>query len=157
MLRPARPDDVPRIWELIRELARYEKLESSLTGSEESLRAHLFGPKPCIESILAEEGRTIVGYAIFLSCYSSFQTCPNLWLEDIYVTPDRRGKGYGLALLRAVAREAKKRGCARVEWWVLAWNEPAKEFYESIGAPASEDVRYCRLSGAALERLASEG
>ncbi len=138
MIRPARREDVPRVWELVRSLAAYEKLEHRVTGSAERLAEHLFAPRPLIECLIVDEGGTLAGYALFHLIYSSFRTEPMMWLEDLYVEPARRGKGLGRALLLAVAKEAAARGCWRLSWAVLEWNEPSIRFYESLGAVRGE-------------------
>lgn len=134
MIRPATRADVPRVWELLLALARYEEMDDRVTGTARQLGDHLFAPRPFIECLVAEDGGTLVGYALFHTLYSSFRTQPMMWLEDLFVTPPSRGHGLGRALLLAVANQAAARGCWRLSWAVLDWNEPAIRFYESLGA-----------------------
>lgn len=133
-IRAARPEDVPRIWALLRGLAVYERLEHEVSGSPERLAAHLFGPRPPVECLVAETGRGLVGYALFFPTYSSFRTAPTLWLEDLFVEPEERGRGTGRALLAALSRIALERGCQGLGWLVLEWNRPSIGFYERLGA-----------------------
>jgi GNAT superfamily N-acetyltransferase len=138
MIRPARREEVPRVWELVGGLAVYEKLEDRLTGSAERLAEHLFAERPLIECLVVDDGGALVGYALFHTIYSSFRTEPMMWLEDLFVEPPHRGRGFGRALLLAVAREAAARGCWRLSWAVLDWNQPSIAFYESLGATPAE-------------------
>ena len=133
-IRAARPADVPRIWEMLRGLAAYERLEHEVSGSPERLAEHLFGPRPSVECLVADSGRALVGYALFYPTYSSFRTAPTLWLEDLFVEPGERGKGSGRLLLAAVARLALGRGYQGLGWIVLDWNRPSIAFYEGVGA-----------------------
>jgi GNAT superfamily N-acetyltransferase len=154
-IRPARPEDASAIVGLIRELAVYERLEHLAVATAESLREHLFGPRPFAESLLAEDADGPVGFALFFHTYSTFRGQPSIYLEDIFVRPEHRGRGIGKALLRHVARLAVDRGCGRLEWAVLDWNEPAIGFYRSLGArPHGEWTTY-RLDDDALLRLAA--
>jgi len=141
-IRRARREDVPRIWQLELGLAQYEKLEHRVTGSAERLAEHLFGPRPIVDCLVAEEGGVIVGFALHYLIYSSFRTQPMMWLEDLFVIPEHRGRGTGRALLDALAREADRIGCWRLSWAVLEWNEPAIGFYESLGAKRDEGGWY---------------
>jgi GNAT superfamily N-acetyltransferase len=152
MIRPATADDTPTICRLVRALADYERLPCETAGQEERLREHLFGPRPCAEVLLAEDAGAVVGFALFFPCYSTFLARPVLYLEDLFVLPEHRGQGHGKALLRAVARLAVERGCARLEWSVLDWNEPAIRFYRALGATPLDDWTGFRLSGDALTR-----
>ena len=136
-VRPARPADVPRIWEMLRGLAVYEKLEHEVSGTRERLAADLFGPRPPVECLVAESGQGLVGYALVYPRYSSFRTVPSLWLEDLFVEPEARGRGAGRALLAAVARLALDRGFPGVGWIVLDWNRPSIDFYDRSGARAA--------------------
>jgi GNAT superfamily N-acetyltransferase len=154
MIRPATAADVPTVCRLIRGLAEYEKLTHALDLDEGRLHEHLFGPRPVAEVLLAEEAGTAVGYALFFPTFSTFRCMPSLYLEDLFVVPECRGRGHGKALLAAVARAAVGRGCARLEWSVLDWNEPAIRFYRSLGALPLDEWTAYRLSGAALEALA---
>ena len=152
-IRAARPGDERRIWELIGELAEYEKLPYLVTGTAEALGEHLFGPTPFVYAMVAEtEG--IVGYVLYFTNYSTFRTQPGIWMEDLYVTPPERGKGIGKALLLAVAKQVHESGWGRHEWAVLDWNQPAIDFYESLGAVVMPDWRVCRVEDNALQALA---
>ena len=156
-VREARPADLPRIWELLLELAGYEKLGHLTTGTPEKLGRHLFGDAwPRVECLVAESGGEIVGYALFFGCFSSFWTAPLLWLEDLYVTGSLRGRGVGRVLLAELARIAVERGCPRVGWAVLDWNAPAMEFYRRLGATRSAGWMAFELAGERLAALAAE-
>jgi GNAT superfamily N-acetyltransferase len=152
-LRPATPADVPAIFSLIRALAEYEKLSHQVTGDADALKQHLFGARPYAEVILAEWEQKIVGFALFFPNYSTFLTQPGIYLEDLFVLPDYRGRGIGKALLREVAKLAVSRGCGRLEWSVLDWNEPAIAFYQYMGAAVLPDWRICRVTGESLRQL----
>ena len=156
MIRPARPDDVPTIHSLIRDLARYEKLEHQVVGTEQELRDNLFGERPAAEVLLAEVDGAVAGFALFFHNYSTFLCRRGLYLEDLFVRPEHRGRGLGKALLQALARLAIERGCGRFEWAVLDWNAPAIGFYRSLGASLLEEWRIFRLTGGALTALADE-
>jgi GNAT superfamily N-acetyltransferase len=155
MIRPARPDDVPVILSLILQLARYEQLEHEVVGTATDLREHLFGARPRAEVLLVEDAGEVAGFALFFHNYSTFLCQPGLYLEDLFVLPSHRRKGYGKALLVALARLAVERGCGRFEWSVLDWNEPAKAFYRSLGAEQKDDWRVFRVAGDALQGLAT--
>jgi len=155
MIRLATPSDLPAIIHLIRALAEYEKLSHQVVIEEARLREHLFGPKPYAEVLLAEDGGQVVGYALFFHTYSTFLARPSLYLEDLFVLPEQRGRGHGKALLARLARLAVERGCGRFEWMVLDWNTPAIQFYESLGAAVSPEWKLCRMTGDALERFAA--
>jgi GNAT superfamily N-acetyltransferase len=155
MIRPARPDDVPAVLGLIRALARFERLEHEVVGTEADLREHLFGARPRAEVLLAEDAGAVVAFALFFHNYSTFLCKPGVYLEDLFVLPDHRRKGYGKALLAALARVARERGCGRFEWSVLDWNEPAIAFYRSLGAQTMDDWRVMRVTGSALDALAA--
>ncbi|MFY9344022.1 MAG: GNAT family N-acetyltransferase [Planctomycetota bacterium] len=146
---------MPAIATFIRDLARYERLEHLLDIDEGRLRSHLFGERPACGALLAESQGQPVGFALFFSNYSTFRTRPCLYLEDLFVAPEHRGRGLGLQLLRAVAAEAVARGCPRLDWSVLDWNEPAIGFYKKQGAALLSDWRTCRLEGEALARVAA--
>jgi len=154
MIRPARPDDAAALHALIRDLARYEKLEDQVVGTEADLAAHLFGPRPKAEALVVDEGGSLVAYALFFHTFSTFLCKPGLYLEDLFVVPERRRQGHGKALLQALARLARERGCPRFEWSVLDWNEPARDFYRSLGAVEMKGWLVLRTAGEALERLA---
>ena len=151
---PAAEPDIPVILDMIRALAEYEKLAHVVTATEERLRATLFGDPPAAEVLLAHLEMECAGFAVFFSNYSTFLAQPGIYLEDLYVKPDARGKGIGLALLTHIARIATERGCGRVEWSVLDWNEPSIRFYKQLGAVPMEDWTRYRLSGEELARLA---
>jgi GNAT superfamily N-acetyltransferase len=153
-LRPAAPADVPVIRHLIRELAEYERLLPEAVVTEADLRASLFGPRPFAEVLLAETGPNVAGFALFFHNYSTFLGKPGLYLEDLYVRPEFRRRGLGTMFFRRLAALAIERGCGRMEWSVLDWNEPALRFYRKIGASAMSDWTVQRLSGDALCRLA---
>lgn len=154
MIRPAVADDTHTIAELIRDLAEYERLSHEVAIDDDDLRANLFGERRYAEVLLAEEAGDVVGFALFYHGLSTFAAQPSLYLEDIFVRPERRGAGHGRALLAELARVAVERGCARIEWRVLDWNEPALAFYRGIGAEALGDWTTYRLAGAALRALA---
>ncbi|QRN99586.1 GNAT family N-acetyltransferase [Archangium violaceum] len=154
MIRSATPSDVPVISRLIRALAEYEKLTHVVTLREEELREHLFGDRPYAEVVLAEEAGQVVGFALFFHNYSTFLSKPGLYLEDLFVLPEHRGRGHGKALLSHLAKLAVERGCGRFEWSVLDWNTPAIEFYESFGAEMQREWKLFRLTGEALQRFA---
>jgi GNAT superfamily N-acetyltransferase len=156
MIRPAQPRDVPAVLALIRDLARYEKLEHEVVGTEDDLQRHLFGPSPRVEALVVAEGDALVGLALYFHNFSTFLCRPGLYLEDLFVKPEFRGKGHGAALLRALAAIALERGCGRLEWSVLDWNEPAKGFYRALGAQEMSDWRIMRVTGDALGTLAGK-
>jgi GNAT superfamily N-acetyltransferase len=155
-IRAAAPADAPLILQLIRELADYEKLSHHVVASEDSIRTALFGPKPAAECLIAELAGKPVGFALFFHNFSTFLGRAGLYLEDLYVQPEYRGKGVGRRLLAQLARLALQRGCGRFEWAVLDWNAPAIRFYQSLGAQMLEDWKINRLTGEALEKLAAE-
>jgi GNAT superfamily N-acetyltransferase len=146
--------DVPVILRFIRALAEYEKLSHKVVATEESLRRTLFGNPRFAEVILGYEDGEPVGFALFFHNYSTFLGRPGIYLEDLFVDPDRRGRGYGKALLAHLARLARDRDCGRVEWAVLDWNTPSIQFYKSLGAVPLDDWIIFRLTGEALERSA---
>jgi GNAT superfamily N-acetyltransferase len=153
VVRAAQPSDVPVLFRFIRELAEYERRSHEVVGSEAALREHLFGPKPACEALLASAAPGSgepVGFALFFAAYSTFWTAPFMHLEDLYVTPEARGQGHGIALLQALARIALARNYPRFQWNVLEWNQPAIAFYERVGARVLPDWRTCRMDGAAL-------
>jgi GNAT superfamily N-acetyltransferase len=154
VLRPAVRTDVPTIFRLIAALAEYERLSHMVTGSAEALAEHLFGERPCVEAIVAVCEEKIVGFALFFTNYSTFLTKPGIYLEDIFVLPDYRDRGIGKAAIAYVANIALQRGCGRLEWTVLDWNEPAIKFYKRMGADVLPDWRVCRVTGEALTALA---
>lgn len=152
-IRPAKSEDVETIFQLIHALADYEKLSHEVTGTAALLHEHLFGTHPCIEALLADHQGKSIGFALFFTNYSTFLTKPGIYLEDLFVMPDYRGKGIGKALLGALARLALERDCGRLEWSVLDWNEPAIAFYQRIGATVLPEWRICRVTGAAIAPL----
>ena len=152
-IRAATPADVALIADLIRELARYERLEHQVALDEGRLQRHLFGPVPACGALVAEAGGEPAGFALFFASYSTFLTEVCLHLEDLFVRPQHRGRGIGLALLRAVAAVAVARGCPRLDWQVLDWNTPAIGFYERLGAKPMNDWTVFRLTGDALYKL----
>lgn len=157
MIRFAKPDDVPVIASLIRALADYEKLANEVVLDEQQLRDHLFGNRPFAEVILAEDTGIVVGFALFFHNYSTFLGRPGIYLEDLFVIPEHRGKGFGKALLTTLARLAVERGCGRLEWAVLNWNQPAIDFYGSIGAKMMDEWTVNRLTGTELDHAAQLG
>lgn len=150
----AREQDVPEILTFIRELARYERLEHEVAADEDSLRRTLFGRKSYAEVLFLEENGTRAAFALFFHNYSTFLGKPGLYLEDLFVKPEFRGKGYGKRLLAFLARLAIERGCGRLEWWVLDWNQPAIDFYVSLGSQPMSDWTVHRVTGEALKDLA---
>jgi GNAT superfamily N-acetyltransferase len=154
MIRPATPNDLPLIAQLIRDLAEYEKLAHAVDFKEEELRQHLFGARPCAEALIAEEDGQGVGFALFFHNFSTFHGKPGVYLEDLFVRPEHRGKGHGKALLAKLAQLALERGCCRLEWAVLDWNKPSIDFYESLSAKPLSDWIIYRLTGEALGKLA---
>ncbi len=155
MIRLATSADIPAIARLIRGLAEYERLTHTVTLNEDELRKHLFGPRPFAEVLLAEDADQVVGFALFFHNYSTFTSNPGIYLEDLFVEPEHRSKGHGKALLRALANLALERGCGRLEWCVLNWNEPAIRFYRSLGAMPMDMWTTYRLTGEALKGVAS--
>lgn len=154
-IRLAEPADTPLILRFIKELAEYEKLANEVVATKEILEETLFGERSYAEVIIAEYNNEPVGYTLFFHNFSTFLGRPGLYIEDIYVTPEYRGKGIGQALLSCCARLAKERKCGRMEWWVLKWN-PARKFYEKIGAEAMDEWVVYRLTGEAMERMGRE-
>jgi len=155
-IRIATESDVPLILTFIRDLARYEKLEDRVVATEEMLRATLFGSPRFAEVLIGEEEGTPIGFALFFHNYSTFLGRPGVYLEDLFVKREARGRGYGKALLARLAAIANERNCGRVEWAVLDWNEPSINFYRSLGAVSLDDWRIFRLTGEALSALASK-
>ncbi len=153
VLRSATPDDAVVLFELIQSLAEYEKLSHTVTGSADALKQHLSGFPACVEAILAEVDGQAVGFALFFQNYSTFLTQPGLYLEDLFVLPEYRRQGIGKALITHLAELAVSRGCGRLEWTVLDWNQPAIDFYQKMGATVLPDWRICRVTGEALTQL----
>ena len=154
-IRPANIDDTAALLDLIRGLAAYERLSHLVTASEATLEDALFGARPGAEALLAFENDDAIGFAVFFHNFSTFLGKRGLWLEDLFVKPEHRRKGYGRALFLHVARIAHERGCGRFEWSALDWNEPAIRFYKSMGAVALDEWTNFRVTGEALARLAS--
>lgn len=155
-IRPAREQDVALILSFVKQLAEYERLTHEVVATEASLRESLFGDRCGPEALLAEyEGRP-VGFAVFFQNYSTFLGRPGIYIEDIYVQPEFRGRGFGRAILAYLAKLAKERRCGRLEWAVLDWNEPAIEFYRGLGAVPMDQWTVYRIAGDALDKLANE-
>lgn len=146
-------DHIPRVVELMKGLAEFEKLLDEFRVTEALLERHLFSQEPAGELLVGFLGGQIRGYALFFQNFSSFQGRPGLYLEDIYVEPGARGKGLGKALLIEFIRTARARGSRRCEWMVLDWNQGAKQFYQSLGADILGDWRLCRMDAAAMDKL----
>lgn len=155
-IRPAEAADVPVIAELIRGLATFEKLDDQVSMTEERLAESLFGQHRYAETLLAEDDGTPVGFALFFHNFSTFLGLPGVYLEDLFVIPEYRGRGIGRALLRELARLAVERGCGRLEWSVLDWNSDAIGFYERLGARPNSEWTVYRLRGEALTSLGRE-
>ncbi len=156
IIRTATPDDVPLILQFIRALADYEKLLHEVVTNEAELHLRLFGATPQAEVLIAEWQGQPAGFALFFHNFSTFRGKRGLYLEDLFVQPAYRGKGIGKALLQRLAGIAVQRDCARFEWAVLDWNQPARDFYESLGAECAADWRIYRVTGEALARLAGD-
>ena len=156
VIRSTTAADVPIILELIRALATYERAPNEVTATEEGLMEVLFGDKPAAEVLLAFENAAPVGFAVFFHNFSTWLGRPGLYLEDLFVKPEHRGKGYGRALLVHLAKIARERGCGRMEWAVLNWNEPAIEFYKKLGAGPLDEWKIFRLKRDGIARLAED-
>lgn len=154
-LRAAERGDAALIFSMIVELAEYERAPEQVTGSEQLLGGALFGPGPCAEAVIAERGRAPAGFALYYRTFSTWETRPGIWLEDLYVRPEHRRAGIGEALLSQVARTALDRGCARLEWAALDWNAPALRFYDKLGATRRAQWQMLRLDGPALASVAA--
>jgi GNAT superfamily N-acetyltransferase len=157
MIRPACVEDVPVILQLIRDLATYERAPNEVTATKEQLVDVLFGKRRAAEVLLAFEGQSPVGFAVFFHNFSTWLGRPGLYLEDLFVEPEKRGKGYGRALLVELAKIARDRECGRMEWAVLNWNEPAIKFYRSLGAKPMDEWTVFRLTRDGITRLANSG
>lgn len=155
-IRSATRSDVPIILQLIRDLATYEREPNEVVATEEQLLKVFFGEKPAAEVRLAFESGTPVGFAVFFHNFSTWLGRPGLYLEDLFVKPEHRGKGYGRALLIDLAKIARDRGCGRMEWAVLDWNEPAIQFYRKLGARPMDEWTVFRLTGNGIADLADE-
>jgi GNAT superfamily N-acetyltransferase len=153
-IRPARVEDVPVILQLIRDLATYERAPDEVAATEEQLVDVLFGERPAAEVLLAFESQSPVGFAVFFYNFSTWLGRPGLYLEDLFVKPEKRGKGYGRALLIELAKIARDRECGRMEWAVLNWNEPAIKFYRALGAKPMDEWTVFRLTSGEIAQLA---
>jgi GNAT superfamily N-acetyltransferase len=159
----ARPQDAPIVLDLVRQLAEYEKLSHLVVATEEDVQRELFGPRAVAECVIGWESTgagerggaapRAVGFALYFQNFSTFLSRRGLYLEDLFVVPQARRRGYGKALIAHLARIAVERGCGRFEWAVLDWNRSAIEFYQALGATVLPDWRICRVSGEALGRL----
>ena len=153
-IRKAARNDIPTIFLLIKDLATYERAPDDVIATEQQLVDVLFGPRPAAEVLLAFEQEVPVGFAVFFHNFSTWLGRPGLYLEDLFVKPEMRGKGYGRALLVHLAKIARERGCGRMEWAVLDWNEPAIEFYRKLGARPMDDWTVFRLTEDGISKLA---
>ena len=155
-IRPAQVEDVAVILQLIRDLATYERAPNDVTATEEQLVEVLFGSRPSAEVLLAFEQDTAVGFAVFFLNFSTWLGRPGLYLEDLFVKPEVRGKGYGRALLVHLAKIARERGCGRMEWAVLDWNDPAIQFYRKLGAKPMDEWTVFRMTSDGIAKLAGQ-
>jgi GNAT superfamily N-acetyltransferase len=153
-IRTTTEADIPVIIGLIRDLATYERAPDAVVATEAGLREVLFGSKRAAEVLLALENEEPVGFAVFFHNFSTWLGRPGLYLEDLFVRPEKRGKGYGRALLERLAQIAKERGCGRMEWAVLDWNDPAIQFYRKLGAQPMDEWTVFRLTGEGIAKLA---
>jgi GNAT superfamily N-acetyltransferase len=156
MIRPARPDDVPVIYQLIRDLAAYEKALPGVTGTEQDLRRALLADPPAVFAHVAERDGEVAGFALWFLSFSTWAGKHGIYLEDLYVRPDMRRFGLGRALLTELARICVERGYPRLEWSVLDWNQPARTFYAALGAAELDEWTVHRLTGPALRALACQ-
>jgi GNAT superfamily N-acetyltransferase len=154
-IRTATLDDVPLILQFIKELAEYEKLADEVCATEESIRDNLFGSRNVAEVLLGFEGTQPAGFALFFHNFSTFLGKPGIYLEDLFVRPTFRDRGYGKALMVQLARIAVERDCGRFEWWVLNWNTPSIEFYRSLGAKPMNEWTVQRMTRKEIEALAA--
>ncbi|PNP99627.1 GNAT family N-acetyltransferase [Sphingobium sp. SA916] len=154
-IREAVPSDIGAIHAFILALADYEKLSHEVKADRASLNKYLFGPRPMAEVLIAENEGRAIGFALFFHNFSTFEGRPGLYLEDLFVVPEARRLGAGKALLSRLAQLALERDCARLEWWVLDWNEPSIAFYRSLGARPMDEWTVQRVDGEALSALAS--
>jgi GNAT superfamily N-acetyltransferase len=157
MIRPAQAADIPAIHQMVRDLAAYERSLHEVSATEGDLRAALLADRPSLFAHVAEEDGQAVGFALWFLNYSTWLGRHGIYLEDLYVKPERRGQGHGRALLVELARICVERGYPRLQWWVLDWNAPARRFYESVGAVPMDEWTVYRLAGPALEALAAGG
>lgn len=156
-VRFAERADLPLIAQFIRDLAEYERLAHEVRFDEAVLGERLFGPRPYAEVLIGEIDGVPQGFALFFHNFSTFEGKPGIYLEDLFVRPDARGSGLGKALLKRLAALAIERDCARLEWWVLDWNEPAINFYKSLDAKPMDEWTTFRVDGDALNQLAGQG
>src|SRR5205809_1631856 len=156
-IRPACLEDVPVILQLIHDLATYERAPDEVSATEEQLVEVLFGERPAAEVLLVFEGESPVGFAVYFYNFSTWLGRPGLYLEDLFVKPEKRGKGYGRALLVELAKIARDRGCGRMEWAVLNWNEPAIKFYRALGAKPMNEWTVSRLTREEIAKLGTAG
>jgi GNAT superfamily N-acetyltransferase len=156
-IEPVTDADIPVLYTLIKALAEYERLGHMVVSTEDDFRTALLGPRPVIEAVIARVDGTPVGYALWFHTFSTFLGQRGLYLEDLFVLPEYRGQGVGRALLAHLANIAVERGCGRMEWVVLDWNEPAIGFYKKIGGEPLTDWQVFRLTGEALEKLGKSG
>ena len=154
MIRPARPDDVPEIAAMIRELAEYEHLSHEVRLNENDLRSDLFGPRKSARVLIAEDQGGVIGFALYFYNYSTFLGRPGIHLEDLFIRPPSRGRGHGKALLAHLAAIAFDENCGRLEWSVLDWNAPSIAFYKKLGAQPMDDWTTFRLTGDTLKDVA---
>ena len=154
-IRPASATDIPLIAQFVRDLAEYERLAHEVRFDEAVLEAKLFGPRPFAEVLIGEIDGVAQGFALFFQNFSTFEGKPGVYLEDLFVRPEARGAGLGKALLKKLAAIAVERDCARLEWSVLDWNEPAIQFYKALGAKPMDEWTVYRVDGAALTGLAA--
>jgi GNAT superfamily N-acetyltransferase len=154
-LRFATADDIPLILDFIRRLAAYEKLEDRVEATEETLREHLFG-RDVARAMIAEAAGMPVGYAVYFYNYSTFTGRTGIYLEDLFVLPEMRKKGFGRKIITAIAKRAAEEGCGRMEWSCLAWNEPSRKFYRGLGADEISGWGIFRLDRGALVKMAAE-
>jgi len=152
-IRPATPDDAATILGFIQGLAEYEKEPDAVEVNESTLRRQMTSEHPPFECLIADTAAGPIGFALFFGTYSTWRGCPGIWLEDLFVPPQHRGRGAGAALLRRIAAIAVERGCARVEWSVLDWNQLAIDFYRRLGATPMDEWTTYRLTGEALSDL----
>ena len=156
MIRNAVKDDVPQILQLIKDLAEYEKAPNDAVATIEQINESLFSDDPHAFCHVVEVDGTVVGISIWFLNYSTWLGKPGIYLEDLYIDPAYRGKGFGLALLKELAKICVARNYERLQWWVLDWNEPSIEFYKSLGAEAMDEWTVYRVSGDALKKLAAD-
>ncbi len=154
VIRPAVASDVATVHRLIVDLSTYEKLRHEMVATESDLHTALFGSTPVAEAAVGESRGEVVAFALFFKTYSTFVGKPGIHLEDLFVKPGARGQGFGKAMLAHVARLAVRRGCGRLEWSVLNWNEPALKVYRAIGSQSMDGWTTHRLAGEALAKMA---